>query len=247
MSGLAHYLEDEGIPTVIIALVREHAEQMRPPRALWVPYMLGAPNNPEVQTEVLRQALALLEADSGPLLVDTDVPDDPTECETAWVCPVSLPKAKEDVAALGARVERELAALRSWYDIGVERRGRTTVGLSLVSVEESARLLARYVTEPESREESDRTSVGDSLRWWASDIRSYYFEAVTAQPGDQPAEQLEHWFWQETAAGEMLLELRNICRNHEAEEIRDVGWYMVGDIDWQYYVNTKKTAAHVST
>ena len=67
MSGIAHYLEDEGIATVIIALVREHAEAVRPPRALWVPYMLwrpfGEPNNPDLQTTIIRQAFALLDAD----------------------------------------------------------------------------------------------------------------------------------------------------------------------------------------
>ena len=99
----------------------------------------GAPNNPEVQSEVLRQALALLVAESGPLLVDADVPDDPTERETSWACPVSFARPGEEVTDLGVRVDRELSALRSWYDLGVERRGCTTVGLSPVSVEESAR------------------------------------------------------------------------------------------------------------
>jgi len=41
--GLAHFFEDEGISTVVIALVREHAEAIRAPRALWVPFELGRP------------------------------------------------------------------------------------------------------------------------------------------------------------------------------------------------------------
>ena len=242
MSGLAHYLEDESIATVVIALVREHAEQMQPPRALWVPFMLGrpfgAPDTPKVQSDVLRQALALLESESGPILVDADVPDDQTTHETAWVCPVSFSNTQEDVADLSTRVDREISELRSWYDLGVERRGRTTVGLSPISVDESARWIARYIRESESREGSDQLSAGDSLRCSASDLKSYYWEAITAQPGDRLAHQLEHWFWQETAAGEMLLQLRETCLGHEAEEIRDVGRYMVGDIEWQYYIKS---------
>ena len=64
MSAVGHYLEDEGIPTVGISLVREHSEKIRPPRALWVPFMLGrplgAPDAPDFQRRVLRAALELL-------------------------------------------------------------------------------------------------------------------------------------------------------------------------------------------
>ena len=77
VSGIAHYLEDEGLSTVVVALVREHAEKMHPPRALAVPFMLGRPfgepDNRKLQTLVLRQAFALLKAEAGPVLVDADV------------------------------------------------------------------------------------------------------------------------------------------------------------------------------
>jgi hypothetical protein len=46
--------------------------QIRPPRALSVPYPLGfplgEPNNAELQTEVILQTLALLERDDVPVL-----------------------------------------------------------------------------------------------------------------------------------------------------------------------------------
>ena len=239
MSGLAHYLEDEGVSTVVIALVREHAEQMRPPRALWVPFMLGrpfgAPNDRDQQTAVLRQAFALLQAESGPVLVDADLPVNETTAEAAWVCPVSFADDQQDNPDLSARIEAEIARLRPWYDLGVERRGRTTVGLSPTSLEESARRIADFIQAP-GGQTSDPSSAGAALRWSASDLKSYYWEAITAQPGDSPAQQLEDWFWHETAAGEMLEKLRQTCLAHEAKEIRDIGRYMVGDIDWRYYV-----------
>ena len=246
MSGLAHFLEDEGISTVVIALVREHAEQMRPPRALAVPFMLGRPfgepDNPPLQTAVLRQAFELLAAESGPILVDADVPEDQTGQEDVWVCPVSFPNQREDSTDLNVRVEKEIAQLRSWYELGVERRGRTTVGLSPVSVDESAKLIARYLEGPERPEVSDPKSTANSLRWWASDLKSYYWEALTAQPGDDPAQQLEDWFWRKTAAGELLLQLRGQCMEHEAEELRDIGLYMVGNLEWQHYVESWREA-----
>ncbi len=48
--------------------------KIRPPRVLAVPFPLGFPlgeaNNRELQTEVLRQLLALLERDDVPVLED---------------------------------------------------------------------------------------------------------------------------------------------------------------------------------
>ncbi len=57
MGGLAHYLEDEGIRTTQIALIRKHTEEIKPPRALAVSFELGrplgAPNDPQFQIKVL--------------------------------------------------------------------------------------------------------------------------------------------------------------------------------------------------
>lgn len=69
VSLVAAELERAGIRTVVQVFVREVAEKVRPPRALLVPfdhgYPLGEPNNPALQTDVLRQTFALL-ADEGP-------------------------------------------------------------------------------------------------------------------------------------------------------------------------------------
>ena len=87
MSGLGHLLEREGIATVCIALVREHAARMRPPRALWVPFDLGrpfgAPNEPAFQSEVLRAALALLVREDGPVILKDFPKDAPGQGEAS--------------------------------------------------------------------------------------------------------------------------------------------------------------------
>ena len=36
----------------------------------------------------------------------------------------------------------------------------------------------------------------------------------------------------------MLTRLRETCLDHEAKDVRDVGRYMVGKIEWQYCVKT---------
>jgi hypothetical protein len=62
---MAAELERRGIATVAIQLLREVAERLRPPRALYVPfphgYPLDAPDEPERQRDVLEAALRMLE------------------------------------------------------------------------------------------------------------------------------------------------------------------------------------------
>ena len=69
MGLIAGVLEQHGIATVCIALVRSVAEKVRPPRALAVPFRFGAPlgeaNDEAGQLAVTRTALRLLD-ETGP-------------------------------------------------------------------------------------------------------------------------------------------------------------------------------------
>jgi hypothetical protein len=73
---VAAELERQGIATVVIQLLREVAERVRPPRALFVPfphgYPMGKPQDPAEQHAVLAAALRILEDRSltPPVLVD---------------------------------------------------------------------------------------------------------------------------------------------------------------------------------
>jgi hypothetical protein len=79
VSLVAAELERRGISTVVIQLLREAAERVRPPRALFVPfrhgYPLDTPGEPARQHAVIESALRLLEDPSlrGPALVDFQV------------------------------------------------------------------------------------------------------------------------------------------------------------------------------
>ena len=73
VSLIAAEIERRGITTVCIVLLREVAEKVRPPRALFVPfrhgYPLDRPNDPERQTAVIENALALTKpGDEAPIL-----------------------------------------------------------------------------------------------------------------------------------------------------------------------------------
>lgn len=73
---VAAELERQGISTVAIQLLREVAERVGPPRALFVPfrhgYPLGRSKDPEGQHAVIEAALRLLEdpTPKTPVLVD---------------------------------------------------------------------------------------------------------------------------------------------------------------------------------
>ena len=64
MSLVAAELERRGIATVAIQLLREVAQRVRPPRALYVPfphgYPLGSPGDAAGQRLVIERALQLL-------------------------------------------------------------------------------------------------------------------------------------------------------------------------------------------
>jgi hypothetical protein len=63
-------IEEQGIATVSISLNLAITRKVKPPRALYPGFGLGHPlgeaHNPELQLQVLRDALGLLEADLEP-------------------------------------------------------------------------------------------------------------------------------------------------------------------------------------
>jgi len=78
--GLAQQIiEEQGIPTASITLLEGITRQIRPPRALSVPYPLGyplgEPDNLELQTSILRALLALLERNDVPILERFTLPN----------------------------------------------------------------------------------------------------------------------------------------------------------------------------
>ncbi|MDD9982693.1 MAG: hypothetical protein OXU81_15285 [Gammaproteobacteria bacterium] len=234
MSGLGHILEDAGLSTVSISLVREHTERIVPPRALWVPFEfgrpLGVPGDADFQRRVLVAALNLLETTSGPVLADypEDVPDPaPSENGEGWVCPVNLqpPAADADDDALVSAFLAEVAELQPWYDIGLERRGGTTFGASGLHIAECGRFLGDFLNE-DGGPAPDRwpnLRAGDVLKIVLMDVKAYYLEAALARPGAASSRDLEDWFWDKTSAGQVFLALQRKCAASDDPFIATLG------------------------
>ena len=217
MSALANFIERAGVATVCVALVREQAEAVGPPRAVWVPYALGRPlgsaQDPEFQKDVMRAAFSLVETATEPTIVDHDVPA-PDEAEAAqWACPLNLGPADGDSEpTLSARLLSEVARMRPWSAETRAARGRTffgATGATPEQVDDVARGLAHVAETGDlaSPPPSDIDWAFDMpllVRHLADDLRTFYHEAIAAQPGSVAPnhDALNDWIFGGTALGD---------------------------------------------
>lgn len=212
MCVLSRIIEAAGIATVALISVREVAERLPPPRALFCDFPLGRPlgrpGDPEFQHDVLRRAFALLDAPSGPVLADhpdvIDTDDVPMSCSLPPRYDPSLPEAVDEAMGLRAAFDRQRA-----------HRGVTSVGRVLTpdDVPDALAALARIADGANWREAG---LAGDPVRV-SHDIRAYYEEAaqqLVVAPAD--AGQAEAWFYEQTAAGRTLLAARAQMQEQEA-------------------------------
>jgi len=231
VSAVGHYLEDEGIPTAGISLVREHSEVMRPPRALWVPFMLGrplgAPNSPQFQRTVLRAVLALFERPSGPVLEDFphDAPASaelpPDDDGSGEACPVLFGRPRTAGApGLADALQEEIAQLRPWHDLGARRRGGSGVGISGLSPEQAGAFVAAFLGATPPANPRPGQPLGQTLKFAVDDLRAFYEEAAAVQPGELSAAALQRWFYLETVVGEVLRAARQAALAGPDESVR---------------------------
>jgi hypothetical protein len=214
VSALGHYIEEEGIATVAISLVRPQTEKTRPPRALWVPFELGRPfgppSNPAFQKRVLTAALRLLERKAGPVIIEDFPDDDPRERrDPGWHAPLAkrhLVEASADTIA--NELDKEIDELDRPYRESIARRGRSLVGLSGLSIPEAGRYIAAWLRGVTPNTPIPEMSAPLTLRFAVDDVKAYYLEAALAGAAKPSSKQLADWFWNETAAGAAIFALR---------------------------------------
>jgi len=229
VGALGHYLEQEGIPTTQISLVREHTEVIRPPRALWVPFMmgrpLGAPDHPAFQRKVLLAALRLFEERSGPILRDflEDAPDSGGSANEGEACPVNFSRPHAEALGehgLAQALAEEIAQLEPWHDLAIGRRGGTTVGVSGRTPAEAGAYVVSFLGAQPPQTDRPDESVAQSLKYACDDLRAYYEEAASAQPGALASAELERWLYFGTVVGDVLRELQKVCLRSSDGAIR---------------------------
>ena len=232
MGGLAHYLEQEGVATTQISLIRLHTEAIQPPRALWVPFdlgrPLGVPNDAAFQKRVLTSVLALFEESSGPVL--KDFPEDAPvarEEDAAWACPVNLVRQKldlNDADALRAAFKKETVELRAWYELSLKENQRTTMGVSGLDINQIVEFIGAFIDSVPANPRQD-LSLAYTLNFAVDDLKAFYYEAAATQPGSAApnAAELDDWFWGQTVAAKVLFTVKDRCLHKDDKMMQLLG------------------------
>lgn len=213
--------------TTGIVLIEEHAQRVKPPRMLAVPFFfgnaLGEAGNPDYQHRVLQATFDLLDRDQGPVL--EQLPDD--------MVPDILMQGSEtsnESQERGLNAADELTSLRAYYEQwGNAHGGRTAVGTSAIP-QRRFRGLIRFLEGYVSGEESDMKerpqdfTVPQFIRHCVNDLKAFYYEARIVQRPDGADREIHEWFWSETAMGALVVAVADRMREDEDAEVRAIAY-----------------------
>jgi hypothetical protein len=221
VGALGHYLEEEGLATVGISLIRPQTENTKPPRALWVPFELGRPFGPPsdagFQRRVLLAALRSLERETGPVIIKDFAEDDPrAQPDPAW----RPPTVAANAGGLAERLEAEISLLQDAHRRWIAQNGRTTVGLSGLAISEAGHYVAEWVRGKSPPSPREGYSAPLLMRFAVDDVKAYCLEAAAAGTARPSSRQLGDWFWNECAAGPALYALRDICLASDDDRLK---------------------------
>lgn len=228
MSVLARVFEEHGIATATIAMVREHAEKVKPPRALFVPFFfgfaLGKANEPDYQHKVLKAALDLLKAESGPVLEDFPEDADPSVMPQASQVSASAEQGTRSAAD-------EITALRAFYERWVESNsGRTAVGLCGIP-QRRFRGVVRFLescaageADADMSERPEGVSKSQFIRYCVDDLKAFCYEARMEQNREADEDSLHRWFWGDTATGKLVADLAATLNESEDPALKGAAY-----------------------
>ncbi len=241
MSALAHYLEDQGLATTVVSLVRLHSEKVGPPRSLWVPYELGRPlgepGDKAFQHRVLTAALNLLvdQPEHGAIL-DYAEEAPGHQPDPGWTPPDGLPSklaAGASSADFRAKVEEEIRLLRPKHIAVVSRASRTTMGVSRLDLEQILDLLFAIHDGGMPESSMEGVSTAQLMRYAVDDLKAFYLEAAGNNRGNPSSKQVTTWFWETTNAAEFLYALVELAKVSEDKRFKLIGSNMLIPGAWR--------------
>lgn len=213
MCTLAHVFEAAGIATVVLASMRDVAERMRPPRALYCEFPLGRPlGRPDdvgLQTSVLEAAFGLLDSDESVLATYPEVIESdemPLQCSIPPRFDPTVPAAVD-----------EARGLRAAYDRSYASSGVTSVG-RVLDADEIAQALDVLHHWAQGVDRSTLPLPGKNTTAVCHDIFAFYTEAaleLATGPGPR-ARAVEAWFYEKTEAGQTILAARAALKADDA-------------------------------
>ncbi len=208
--------------------MREHTAALAPPRALWVPFMLGrpfgVPNDAAFQRKVLLAALQLFERVAGPVLEDftQDAPHQRlSSAPDNLLCPVSFPRL-QDEGTLAEQLAAEVSQLQAWHAVALKHRGRTTLGVTGLQPLQLVDYLKAWLCHQPPQPFRNDLSPGDALKQACDELKAFYLEAKSVQPGQHSAASMQEWLWTETALAQAIAQIRAIAASSAEPSVKGV-------------------------
>jgi hypothetical protein len=181
----------------------------------------------------LLAALDLLEAPGGPLLEDfpEDAPESPNENKMP-VPPVAFSRnfiSSIEALQMPEALRSEIAAMRPRYDAAVAQRKRTTVGVSGIAPNALADFIYSFIKAEQPENPRKDLPIIYSLKFAIEDLKAYYLEGITSRPGQEElsSKALQNWFWDETIAGKVILDLKKILQTDSDKLTSMFGRYFI--------------------
>ena len=214
--------------TTGIVLIKEHAQRVKPPRMLAVPFnfgkALGKSGDRKFQQTVLDAAFDLLNRDKGPVLdqFETDTGPDQTIIQANQVT--------NSTKITKGLLKKEIASIKTYYVEWLKGNdGRTAFGLSGLewgNLDELIELLEAYIEGHaiDITYKPSETSVANFIRYCVDDIKAYYYESMMARRKDDNDHKIHEWFWSETAAGALIMRLAEKMKEDEDDEIKGMSF-----------------------
>jgi hypothetical protein len=160
----------------------------------------------------MRAAFGMLETATAPTIQDYPI-DAPAEATAGeWACPVSFPVSNDQ--SLTERLVAEVTRLTPWSLETRTQRGRTLFGVTGAKVDQVALVAKALASIAESGDLAQAPEQGIEwkfempllARHLADDLRTFYHEAIAAQPGPGAPnhDALNAWIFSGTALGDAL-------------------------------------------
>ena len=229
---IARIFEEQGLTTTGLVLIEEHAQRVKPPRMLAVPFYfgntLGEADNPELQHKVLQATFDLLTSDQGPVLErypEEKSPDVIIQGSEANKMHLNSETHSPDMSPAD-----ELTALRAYYEQwSNSRNGRTSVGLTRIPQRRFrgiVRFLESYINgeDADMKERPADIEIPQFVRYCVDDLKAFYYEARMAQRPNGLDVDIHTWFWSNTAMGKLVMSLAEHMQNNADQSVKTVAY-----------------------
>ena len=161
--------------------------------------------------------------DSCPSNENVPISPDEIDAQEGWSCPVNLPNpVSTDNFTSG--IMNEISLLQTWYDHSLkEMKGRKLDGLTSLNKDQIVKFLVDWTNDQNIKSRIEGESIIRALKLAADDLRHFYYQAAMGKPGIRSDLEMGDWFYGQTTAGLLFIEIRKIMMESDDEITRMAG------------------------